>query len=151
MDCTLAAFAIALDKTTDELIALVGHEGREVVHPHLPTPLCYRGYHIQEWVDCCARLGKALVLIEREPVSTPNGTDLCRVQLHALGNDARFASHLARSRGVICGQMPSGVGHSLAWIAPNVVDGLGRQTLLHQHPMTLMYFAKILDYVVDPL
>lgn len=142
-DCSLTAFSIVLGKPVEELIKLLGHNGRDIVHLHLPAPLCCRGFNVQEWIDCCLQLGKALILIERKPLSTPNKVDFHNPPFDAK---ARFNKHLHDSTGVLFGKLKhNGHGHALAWKSPGVMAATGSTTPLSLWPLDVTFFAKIVD------
>jgi hypothetical protein len=61
--CLPQAFATALDITFDEFVDLIGHDGSIELWPHLPDPLCRRGFTIQECIKACLGLGYAVTPI----------------------------------------------------------------------------------------
>ena len=46
--CVPTAFANLLDIDVKYLIDQIGHDGSSIIFPHLPEPLCRRGFHPQE-------------------------------------------------------------------------------------------------------
>lgn len=142
LDCTLVAFSQALECPVDTLIQCLGHDGKRVVFPELAEPKCYAGFHIQEWVDVCRKLGFALVLIEKECYSTPDGSPEHIHCVEALDME-RFAGHLRESDGVLFGRPASGVGHAVAWKDQWILD---RDSVcaLKELRMHIYYFAKLI-------
>ena len=71
--CLLASMAMVLNKTTDELIEEIGHNGSVVVFPELPEPAKREGFHIQEFIPIILKSGFSMMAIEALPYSTPDG------------------------------------------------------------------------------
>jgi hypothetical protein len=71
--CILSAFAMALDKTNEEVSAAIGHDGSEIIFPDLPEPMCRRGFHHQELIHAALLYGYSVTPFELIPAlqSTP--------------------------------------------------------------------------------
>ncbi|GAH02488.1 unnamed protein product [marine sediment metagenome] len=64
---------MVLDCEIKELIQHIGHDGSEIIAPHLKPPGCYKGFHDQEIIDVALLRGYSMTLIETLPVQTPDG------------------------------------------------------------------------------
>jgi hypothetical protein len=104
--CILAAFAMALDVSIEDLITLLRHDGSEVFFPDLPEPACRRGFHVQEFIHVALCLNRSVTPYELVPAIAPTGYNRA---LHgrAIGSAHRkaFFEHLIDNRrGVITGR-----------------------------------------------
>lgn len=65
--CGITALAMALDIPVAEAVKHAGHDGGEIVFPHLEEPANRRGFHSQELVRIAWRNGYAMTPIELFP------------------------------------------------------------------------------------
>ena len=104
--CILASAAMALNRTPDQLIKTLGHNGMEVVHPDLEPPGCYRGFHTQEIIEAILRQGKTATPIEARPVGTPDGEHTYELSRIGGFDSAirRFRYYLLTKQGILLGR-----------------------------------------------
>lgn len=104
--CILASAAMALNRTPDQLIEMIGHDGMEVLYPSLPKPGCYRGFHTQEIIEVALHLGKTATPVEARPVGTPDGEHTFELSRIGRFDSAieRFRFYLRTQQGIILGQ-----------------------------------------------
>ena len=124
--CLPASFAMALDIPLADVLHDVGHDGREIVWPNLPEPLCRRGFHPQELIDICLARGYAVTRIELAPAmaTVPNGPEL---RLFADKRAwQRFVQVIRNSLGVIEGVCLRS-GHAVAYDHGRIFDPEGRE------------------------
>lgn len=121
-NCTLAAAAMVMDTTIEELEELIGHNGSEIINPSLKSPANRKGFHMQEIIDAAMVLDYAVVPIEAKPIQTPDGTKFNSIKLP----ESRFQDYLNNYKGIIQGARPNGVWHSVAWDSSNVYDPSGK-------------------------
>ena len=98
---------MVMDMPVEELCKFVGHDGSQVVCPHLPDPAKRRGHHIQEIILACMRLGKSITPLEYQPVlENSDGTrQLARLNAPNVGYYwDLFSGYLDTSKGVLVGQ-----------------------------------------------
>ena len=115
--CTVAAAAMVFDCTIQEIIDQIGHDGRAVVHSHLKTPGCYKGFHIQEIVDVAVIFFEcSMTKIETAPVQTPDGKSEFEITKWGLfsNNEKRLEHYLSRGNGLIVGKARE-YHHTVAW------------------------------------
>lgn len=124
--CILASFAMALRVSPQLLIRFIGHDGSEVVFPHLPEPMCRRGFHIQELVQLAWHLGYNVTPIEVMPVmaSTDGKQTLVVGKLEQRLEVAN--SLVSRNEGVITGKGRS-CNHAVAFSRGRVFDPDGHE------------------------
>lgn len=70
--CSITALAMALHLSVEEVVKEAGHDGSEVIFPHLDEPMCRRGFHPQELVRIAWHHGFAMTPIELFPRSMSN-------------------------------------------------------------------------------
>lgn len=122
--CILAAFAMVLDAEMDELIKEIGHDGSEVWWEDVNPPMCYRGFHVQEFLDLCMKRGKIFGVVESVLTLGGRGRKIPRV----LPGDyeKRWNSYLRNFKGVITGELESRGRHAVAWDKNKIFDPRGR-------------------------
>ena len=69
--CFPTAFAMVLDMDVQDLIAVIGHDGSEILWPELEPPRCYRSWHYQEIVMACFELNFNVVHLQNKLISAP--------------------------------------------------------------------------------
>src|SRR4051812_46325565 len=65
--CVPTAFAICLDIPVEKIIEEIGHDGSNIIFPHLTEPLCRRGFHLQELFKVCHNHGYAVTQFDVDP------------------------------------------------------------------------------------
>ncbi len=120
--CLLASMSMVLGKSTQELIDRVGHDGSEIVFPHLPEPAKRRGFHIQEFIPLILESGFAMTAIEVLPYSTPDGKH--EYPIDFPNYEKRFRNLMSTARGILTGLM-SRWHHAVAWNGCRVFDPFG--------------------------
>lgn len=119
-DCLLRSFELAMQKTRDELIVALGHDGSEIINEQAEDPARRRGFHVQEFVPYIFQQGKTLTPFEYVPTSWYG--DEVRPVLTTVERD-EFLEHIGRtSTGVITCRTESGQGHALALVKGLVID-----------------------------
>lgn len=136
--CPLATAAMVFDYDIEDFMLLIGHNGYKKIHPQLPSPACYKGFHMQEIVDAALVLGYSMTLIEAQPVQTPDG-----VAKHVLTKFPRFNNHVDRfvyyvntTKGLLVGKTRQW-WHTCAYDHGTVYDPRGRVCPLEELPMIL--------------
>lgn len=123
--CAATAFAIALDIPLSEILARVGHDGSDVIFPHLAEPLNRRGHHVQELIGVALTLGHTITPIELWPVtgSHPDASFVYPIVLPGgkTANWLRVSNHIANSRGTIEG-MAANSYHMVAYDHGRIFD-----------------------------
>jgi len=95
---------MAVQRPAQELIKLIGHDGGAVIW-NVREPYCRRGFHIQECIEACAKLGYSVTPIELFPViQSPPGHNKPLVLI--MGNEPtenwkRFHDYIRANVGVI--------------------------------------------------
>ena len=69
--CLLTSFAMALDTSTEDLLAEIGDSWKILAFKDLPVPYCWRGVHIQEMIKIALQRGYAVTPIELIPQVSP--------------------------------------------------------------------------------
>ncbi len=125
--CSAAALAMVLGKDYDFVIKEIGHDGSEVIHPELPPPGCFKGFHIQELIEVAIEHSYAVTPIEALPVQTATGDDEHIVEFSQYcSHETRLAYHFERcENGVILGKLRK-YWHAVAWDGENVFDPRGQ-------------------------
>ena len=118
----LAAMAMVLDKSTEELISRIGHDGSEIVFPDLPEPAKRRGFHIQEFISMILESKFAMTEIAVLPCSTPDGVH--EYPINFPNFEQRFLDFMHIVPGIITGSAAKW-GHAVAWNGWRIYDPLG--------------------------
>jgi hypothetical protein len=105
----------------NQIIEEVGHDGSEIIWPHLPEPLCRRGFHIQEMIVVMLRHGFAVIPIEAYPTSKP--TEIATIFKIPF---PQFADIFTQNEGVLVGLNVKGNGHALGWKCNQLYDPAGK-------------------------
>lgn len=71
--CAAAALAAILDKPVHEVIEQLGHDGSEIVDANARFPGCYRGYPMEEIIECAFKNGVVLMKMAAFPHGTTTG------------------------------------------------------------------------------
>ncbi len=108
--CSITAAAMVMGVAVEELIAKVGHDGSEIIHPDLKGPAQRKGFHTQEIIDIALARGFAVTPIEPRPVQTVYGDDEFVLQF----DENRFHNHLKCCDGILCGKART-YWHAVAW------------------------------------
>jgi hypothetical protein len=123
----IAAAAMAFDCTIKDLEKFIGHDGSEIIHPHLRGPAQRKGFHSQEIIGAALAMGYAMTPIEAVPVQTATGVDRHGIVFPDFNSsEERLSAYLYKSRGIVCGVAPSGLWHAIAWDGENCYDPQGR-------------------------
>lgn len=120
--CMLASVAMVLDKTTNELIEAVGHNGSQIIFPELPEPAKRRGFHIQEFIPMILKSGFAMTTIEVLPYSTPDGKH--EFPIDFPNYEERFWNLMSNSIGILTG-LRTRWRHAVAWNGKRIYDPIG--------------------------
>jgi len=114
--CTVAAAAMVFDCAIKEIIGVIGHDGSEVISPHLKVPGCYAGFHIQEIVDVAFYFGCSMTKIEAAPVGTVDGKNEHEITEWGLFSNGkvRFDFYMKQGNGLLVGKARE-YWHALAW------------------------------------
>lgn len=121
--CLLASMAMVLDKTTDELVKEIGHDGSQIVFPHLPEPGRREGFHIQEFIPIILKSGFSMMAIEALPYSTPDGKHEWPVMFK--NNEERFWDLSNWVPGIFTG-LATKWRHAIAWDGNQFYDPRGQ-------------------------
>jgi len=120
-NCIIAVTAMLLDTTIQELITKIGHDGSEVVFPELEGPMQRRGFHIQEIIPIVLEYGYAMVPIEMEPISTPNGINQFKIP------KVNINKYMINRPGILLGKNVKSLWwHAVAWDGTLMYDPGGR-------------------------
>ena len=123
--CLVTSFAMALDIPVSEAIERLGHDGSRRLWPHLPEPLCRRGFHPQELIDLCRFYGYAVTRVELCPRIAPAQDEQPVPILDDAHAWSRFEDILQTSFGVIEG-VGRECGHAVAYDRGHIFDPDGR-------------------------
>lgn len=128
--CIGTAFAVVLDIPVADLFGIIGHDGSQIAFPALPDPIARRGFHIQECIAVCLKLGYAITPVELFPVI--RGTPPADQNVVVLFGDdesanwQRFEQTIQSSTGIL-----EGVGrrslHAVAYDRGTLFDPDGDQ------------------------
>ncbi len=69
--CILAAFAMAMDVSVEELLSVIEHDGSEIAFPGLSEPMCRRGFHVQELIHAALWYDLTVTPYELMPAILP--------------------------------------------------------------------------------
>jgi hypothetical protein len=102
----------------------LGHDGSEIVRPHLGDPQCRRGFHPQEMFEFARSIGFSVTQIDLLPAARPNELEEIAYFNTILGEDCetRFHRHLVSSTGWIECRTRRGNGHALAYENATIGD-----------------------------
>ena len=103
--CAITALAMALRLPVEKIVEEAGHDGGEIVFPHLSEPMCRQGFHSQELVRIAWQHGYAMTPIELFPQTMSN--DGIHTHLVWWQDDSviqeRFAKTVEASFGILEG------------------------------------------------
>lgn len=124
--CVLAAFAMAMEVTTEELVKGIGHDGSQVAFPGLGTPNRLRGFHTQELIVEAIRHGFSATPLERVPVIASPMPDIRGpIPIPSTERDGLFGRLVFNERGVLTGVNDRRIGHAVAFDRGQVFDPAG--------------------------
>lgn len=109
---------MVLGISLNEIIARIGHDGSEIVFPHLPEPQRRRCFHIQEMIAVSFSLKHPATEFQFNPCMTPNGVDIFEVPASGI------RELMSVSKGVLLGKGRQH-GHAVAWDRRHIYDPLG--------------------------
>ena len=129
--CLPASFAMALDVPLEDIFKEIGHDGSNVAWPHLPEPVCRRGFHPQELVHVCLNRGYAATLVELCPVlrTLPEGPETRHPLPGQWQLDSLHANHQPQPR-CSCRQRSSLWSRGRLRVRPHLRPGRVRVRLL---------------------
>lgn len=70
--CLPTSFAMVLDMPVYEVIKRIGHDGSEILWPHLSDPLRRRAFSLQELVDVCVSEQRFPVQVDADAAYGPD-------------------------------------------------------------------------------
>ncbi len=114
-DCLPTAFAMCLDVLPIQIYEFVGHDGSEILWPHLEEPYCRRSFHIDEMIDCCMSMTYMPVCIERDPEYAPVGVEGLFKPFTGTAASQRWLRYLKYHDAVLLGHTKNGKPHAVAW------------------------------------
>lgn len=108
---------MALEIEVDAVIGWIGHDGSEITHAGMPSPLNRRGFHPQEIIEMCLCDKLAVTPIDLYPcaVSSTNVAGIKLFDIRKEDGATRFLRHMFNSSGWIDARTRSGLGHALAY------------------------------------
>jgi hypothetical protein len=112
--CLPTAFATAIRVPLNDVLTFVGHDGSEIIYDHLSDPDSRRGFHYQEMIKMCLKLGKAVTRIELAPRLKLRDTSE-EAHIVDIGGFEWFSTNMFHSRGVIDCRTAVGTGHAMAY------------------------------------
>jgi len=112
--CVAASLAMVLGYSLDTTLELLGHDGLEIINPHMEPPNCYRSFHPQELVDVCDKQGHALVMVDLLCYMNHGGHIISHLEDQV---ETRKQYYLSRYDSIIYGTLynDSKKGHAVAW------------------------------------
>ena len=111
--CFLDAAAMVCDLTQEQLIEKIGHNGSEVLWPELPSPHCFRGFHLAEILIAMLHFGYAGVFMP------------CDLYSRSLG-PVKHIGHIgypSTQRGIAIGENRNGNRHAVAFEGLRILGG----------------------------
>ena len=158
--CVAVSFAMAINRSFDEFVEEVGHDGSEVIWPWLPEPMCRRGFHIQECIRVAMRHDFTVTPVELIPAiapsslpPTPSSEDTIPYPVlygpTLNTNFCYFDQHVLYGRGVI-----TGVGrqclHAVAFDHGTIYDPEGiTYSYSQEHCLEMGFITQCLWLVND--
>lgn len=113
--CAAAAAAMVMNRTVEEVIAKIGHDGSHIWFPDLPEPLCRAGFTLEEIIDAALSFGWFMTPITARPVCTPDGINEREVFTEKYVKN-RMDKYLSSYSGVLFGQRHDHLWyHNVAW------------------------------------
>lgn len=111
------------DVSVLDLLKEIGHDGSEIIFPHLPDPYRRRAFHVQEMVEPCLRRNLPMVPLEATPLLGVSDGSIHPIELPG-GNLPRLIRCMQQYRGILLGDWPNGP-HAVAWDKEKVYDPNG--------------------------
>ena len=127
--CLITAHAMCMGISVDSVIAGIGHDGMERIHPTLEEPFCFRGFHEQEIIDHAFELGTWVIKIEALPGAISGGEqeELYVVKFKDSNEDRIFRYLNNSERTIILGRSTrTDVWHAVAWDGKQIYDPNGK-------------------------
>lgn len=116
---------MALYTPVEKLIALLGHDGSEIVWPQFDEPLCRRGFHIQELIFIAWRnYSRTVTPFEALPLLQSGDGEPLEITTLPDPKD-RMRELMPHNSGVLTGLTPNGRPHAVAWDGELVYDPNG--------------------------
>lgn len=128
--CLSTAFAMAIDRSFDEVIEAIGHDGSEIIWPELEEPFKRRAFHIEELQYIALRFGVILVQFSPGFHYSPSNNPLHGSAVPITYTfEKEWEAVLKRFDGLFVGQCKgSKSDHAVAW---NAKEGLIHDTSGH--------------------
>lgn len=121
--CLLYSAAMVLDKTPEELIDYIGHDGQEEWWGGLGRMQSKRGHHIQEIIDVCHHFGHIVMPIDYYPRSAPfMKPDAWKLLWVEATCESRMRKYLSKYPGILIDNR-----HAVAWDGDLVHDPNGKR------------------------
>lgn len=132
--CLPTSLAMVFDRSYDEIIGMLGHDGMEVMFPALnetaskvnltePVTNSLRGFAEWEMVEVCLRLGYAAIPIVGSPAYYPPGhNEMAKVPFDHEHILKRLDRYMNGNPGIICGWVAADRRHTCAWDGEKVYD-----------------------------
>lgn len=138
---------MVLDVPVGVVIQELGHDGLDIVYPHLEGTASLRGVHPQEILELFISRGLGLMHVVHYPTSThlkyPERDDLVWEPTRA---SARFIRHITSKRGLLLGISDSKSYHAVAWDGDKVYDPRG-----YTYDLSSRLFTPAEAYIVVKL
>lgn len=110
--CLATSVAMVLEMPVKKVFDWLGHDGTEIIWPHLPPPKKYRGFHLQEILKVCLQHNHIICPIYREPYLLSQ----CDELPYQYSDDDFFNQQLKKHSGILCGTVKkSNKKHAVAW------------------------------------
>ena len=147
--CLATAFAIVLDVDVEKIFNFIGHDGSEVIWPHLEEPMKRRAFHPRELINYCFVSGFAAIHFDLEAASAAgyNNEEITIYELPPM--DERYLDSLMiNNHGVLIGRTIANRPHAVAWTQDTIYDPNGRTYALKNNfnIRELYIIRKIKDY-----
>jgi len=110
---------MVLEISLSEMLGRIGHNGDEIIWPHLPEPQRRRAFHIQECAAVAFSLGFGVMEFQFGPTLTPDGKSVYDVPVNV-----NIRELMSVSNGVLMGRGRQH-GHAVGWDGKHVHDPLG--------------------------
>lgn len=124
--CLPTSLAMCLGLPAKEVLSLLGDHGNEKLFPKLPDPACYRGWHIQEIVDLCLKLGYSITEVEMCPVFGAIGTSDTKRLIPTYEMQLERMIQQIRGEVAILYVQGNWSRHAVAWDGYEVYDPKGK-------------------------
>lgn len=121
--CLVTSFAMAFDTPVDDLIEAIGHDGSRIVFPWMTSPMCLRGFHVQECIRVGLGLGFSVTPLEFIPMLSPfyQNKGNHKFEQVWIKDPAWWADQIKATRGVITG-IGQSCPHAVAYEKGTIYD-----------------------------